>query len=154
MSTSKIHQKVINSLNRQKTIEKAIDYLRSLNFFFYEVSTVGIDFKPGHIKYSWMVRRVGKKKDLSMVVGIKMWGKKTEKIIVLVDGDHVATVRIPWADKADINFRKITIRLKFPDYLTYEERRTWRTEYHKQLNNPNRIPSEGYKKIYPDVQHI
>lgn len=151
----KIHQKVINSLGRFQTMEKCIEYLRSLNFFFYEAENVKlIPFKPGHLKYAWMVRRTNNKQDPSLVCGIRMWGKKTNKIIVLVRANHAATIRVHWKDKADINFRKIVVRLKFPDYLNYEDRRKWRTEYHKQLRNPNRKPSPWYLKIYPDVQHI
>lgn len=155
MAIQKIHQKVINSLGRFKTMEKCIEYLRSLNFFFYEAPNVKlVPLKPGHMKYAWMIRRTETKQDPSIICGIRMWGKKTDKIIVLIRGSHAATIRVDWADKADINFRKIVVKLKFPDYLNYEERRTWRTEYHKQLNNRNRIPSDWYLKILPDVQHL
>lgn len=110
--------------------------------------------KPGNLKYAWMVRRVGTKQDTSFICGIRMWGKKTDKIIVLIRGAHAATIRVDWKDKADINFRNPTIKLKFPDYLDYDERRTWRTEHHKQLRNPSRKPSESYLRILPDMQFL
>lgn len=155
MSIQKIHNKIINAAKRFQTMERTIEYLRSLNFFFYEVEAVKlIPFKPGHLKYSWLVRRSGSKQDPSLVFGIKMWGKKTDKIIVLIRGAYVETIRVDWKDKADINFRKIVVKLKFPEYLNYDERRKWRAEYQKQLKNPQREPSKWYKKILPDIQHL
>lgn len=153
---AKIHDKIIAALKRQTTMEKAIEYLRSLNFIFVEGDKDTKQYEL-HKGYSWVVREVNNKKDNTdylLMFGIKMWGKKNSKILVYKEGTHEETIRVPWKDKADINFRKIVVKLKFPDYLDYDERRKWRTEYHKQKNNPKRIPSEWYLKILPDIKFI
>lgn len=152
---AKIHDKIIAALKRQKTMEKAIELLRSLEYFFFEATTLEDMQDPLLLKYSWMVRKP-EHKDFtrSLIFGIKMWGKKNSKIIIHGPKGFVETIRVPWKDKADINFRKIVVKLKFPEYLNYDERRKWRTEYHKQKNNPKRVPSEWYLKVFPDIQFI
>lgn len=150
------YTKLLNSLEKAITIEKAIEILRCYDFRFMEVDSLKFSLemkKDWHYEYSWAVRRVDYKEwDGTFVVGIKMWGKKTSKILIYHSGKWVKTIRIAWKDKADINFRKLVISLKFPEYLNYEDRRKWRTEYHKQKKNPQRIPTEWYVKILPDVQ--
>lgn len=159
-----IHDKVIAALKRQITMEKTIEYLRTLGFCFREPFTIK-DLPERLYRYTFMIRKSGSTWDYSMIFGIKMWGKKNSKIIFVFSEQLVGnpptrkyeediTLRVPWKDKADINFRKIVVKLKFPDYLNYEERRTWRTEYHKQKNNPQRVPSEWYLKIFPDIKFI
>lgn len=153
----KIHTKIIAAVKRKQSMEKAIELLRSLNFYLHstEVNPPRVYAPKNHIKYGWMIFKVGKGFEYAgLQFGIKMWGKKSNKIIVVFEHGYVETIPMKWKDKADINFRKITVRLKFPDYLNYDERRTWRTEYHKQLRDPNRIPSENYIKILPDIQFI
>lgn len=152
----KIHTKIITALKRKQSMEKAIELLRSLNFYFQspEVNPARL-YAPHKIKYGWMIfNATGKWHWDGLQFGIKMWGKKTNKIIVAYQHGYVETIPMKWKDKSDINFRKITVRLKFPEYLNYDERRTWRTEYHKQLRDPNRIPSASYLKILPDIQFI
>lgn len=137
-------------------MEKLIEFLRSLDFFFATM-TEEIDAVQLHKKYVWMIRHKRRNPDsldLSIMVGIKMWGKKNDKVLVYHKGAWFRTLHVPWKDKADINFRKITVRLKFPDYLNYDERRKWRAQHHQQLKDPTRTPTEWYKKILPDVQFI
>lgn len=160
----KIYLKIIAGVERQQTIEKVIEWLRSYDFRFVEynsLSSMGqIEcYRPKHSKYSWMIRKgYSGKWDGTILFGIKMWGKKNSKVLVYSnhpdDLGYLKTIKKNWSDKADINFRKIVVKLKFPDYLTYEERRKWRTEYHKQKNNPNRIPTEWYLQHFSNIQFI
>lgn len=166
---TKIHDKIIAALKRQKTMEKAIELLRSLDFRFKEPFTIH-DLPERLYRYTFMVYKSKRGWDYSLIFGIKMWGKKNSKIMIVQSEtlsvwdcdenkkcrifEEDITIRIPWKDKADINFRKIVVKLKFPEYLNYDERRKWRTEYHKQKNNPKRIPSEWYLKILPDIKLI
>lgn len=152
---NKIHTRILASIQRSATMEKAINYLRELDFRFYEGFLL---FHPEclkEVKYSWMIRFVDKKNwDKTLIFGIKMWGKKNCKIIVRYEGKLFMVIRKDWKDMADINFRKITVKLKFPDYLDYEERRKWRTEYHKQLRNPTRKPTDWYQQHLPNIQFL
>lgn len=137
--------------------------MRSLDFRFFDDSLM-----PAKPKYSVMVRllhNIEKENlklkwihcegdelwDTTFMVSIKLWGKKSSKVIITYRGKHYHTLHIPWKDKADINFRKTVNRLKFPEYLNYDERRKWRTEHHKVLRDPNRPKKEWYLKILPDV---
>jgi hypothetical protein len=153
----KTHARIINNVMVQKTQEKAIEYLRSLEFEFLETEPLLAyckAFKPleKHIRYSWMIRRVRKGgMDYSLIFGLKMWGKKVESILVYSHGQYYSRMKTPWKDAADINFRKLVITLKFPDELTYDQRRKWRNEHKKVEAKKDYQPSAFYLKWKPKV---
>ena len=147
----------------QKTQEKAIEYLRTLKFEFIETEPMmgleqgrhfggGQSVKIQHEKYSWMIRKspLGPY-DITLRFGFKMWGKKNKSILVYYEGSYYSRLKTPWKDAADINFRKLVITLKFPDELTYDQRRKWRTEHKKVEAKLEYDPSAFYLKWKPKV---
>jgi len=159
-----VHEKIIRALERVPTMEKAIEYLRTYNFRFFEGSLLFAPEMEIECKYSWMLRKTGKKWDKTLMVGIKLWGKRTRKIIIILHGSQkMGSVRVvqkykvikkDWKETHDINFKRSVVTVVFPNYLDYDERRKWRTEHQKQMKNPEREPSKWYSKILSDVKFL
>lgn len=149
----KIFSRILSQITDKKTIEDTLFYLRSFNFRFIDTECFfeiypKSSIKESHAHYQFLVRYVKKGQyDFRVFFAIKMWGKKTPKIHIYHGGTFIRSVRKEWKTKIDVNFRKIIKRWKFPDGLTYEERRKWRAE-HRKVTNPRSsyIGSEWYHK--------
>lgn len=142
--------------------EKVIEYLRTFGFKFIPYRNLleitsgqnlqDIDRNPG---MTFMVRHV--KWDIwdtRLILGIKLNGKKREKITVYYKEEHWKTLTKLWKDEADINFRKTINKVIFPDFMTYDERRRWRTLNQKLKKNPEFKPGDWYYKCEPSIKWI
>lgn len=153
-----IFHKILNQVENKKCIEEAIQYLREFGFKFYMPIYFFDHFPKTEIpepynEWQFLIRKSGKKLDTRLFFIIKLYGTKRDRIIVYRDGKLIDKIRMQWKDKADINFRKIVKRWKFPDELTYDERRKWRAEQKRVL--AGRIKgSDWYWKYEPFVTEI
>lgn len=153
----KVFGRIINHLPSTKSMEAALAYIRSFGFVFMEpepfFDVVRQDsIKERHQGWQFMIRRVKKEKyDTRLFFATKLHGNKVDRLAVYYEGNHLSTLKIEWADRADINFRKLTKHWAFPDYMTYDERRVWRAEHKRVMKNPNHKPTEYYLKCKPDI---
>jgi tRNA U34 5-carboxymethylaminomethyl modifying enzyme MnmG/GidA len=157
--TERITTYVVKAAN-QELVQK---YLRSLRyeFFTFEQINLKLGKKPietQHQRYQFMARpTVNKEKviDTRLIVGIKIIGKLVDSIIIYRDYNFYMRIKKPWAKKAkNVNFKKITQKMKFPKELNYDQRKEWRREYEKLKRNPNYKPSQFFNKYKDLVTHL
>lgn len=159
-----LYGRIIGQVKRSNSQEKMMEYLRTFGFYFIESEVLmqlypDIRLKNNHERYSFMVRKINRKRDdVRLIVGVKLWGKKVDRVVIYLEQNGVTCFEsralIPWKERQDINFKKIRIKVKFPDYLTYDQRKKWRHEHEKVKKNPQYLPSKSYLKIKPDVIFI
>ena len=169
------YQKFIKELSSTKDQEALINNLRDLGYHFYSTDHLvelgfAISFADEkHEKYQWMVKRlkeakdpVNDKLDKNLIIGIKIAGKHFEKVHFYYRNPQSAelflklhsTAKIAWPEQHHINFKKMKVTLRFPQYMTYDDRRRWRTEHEKLKRNPNYKPSKLYLKYKAEVEEI
>lgn len=154
------YARIIEQLPRFSTQDKMIEYLRQFNFHFIEAKVfknenpkVKLNIKDE--KYSFMVRELEPgKNDYRLVVTVKLWGRKTERVGIYFNGKWHSRLNKIWANKEDINFKKIVIRMTFPDAMDYEERKKWRAENKKVKSKPDYQPSAFYKRWKDQVIEV
>lgn len=155
-----LYGRIVGQIKRSNNQEAVMEYLRSFGFYFVESEVLlklhpKLGIPPKHMKYSFMIRGIKKNiDDTRIIVGIKLWGDKVDRVLLYIQGDLDSRLKIPWKERQDINFKKIKIRVKFPDYLNYEERKKWRWEHAKVKKDPNYKPTAMYQKAKPDVVFI
>ena len=159
---NKLYSRLTNMIEKAQNQERIINYLREFGFKFVPYSTIiqlidslnllDIDREPN---MTFLIRNVRRNDwDSTLILGIKLNGKKRGKITVYFKQEHWRTIKMPWKDAADINFRKTINRVIFPDFMTYDERRKWRTEHGKVEKDPTRPKSEWYLKCLSGVKWI
>ena len=169
MSDNQRIELIRHLLNRADQ-DKLITELRANNFRFISsefAEELGIvigesdDTKIGvrkrlYDEYSWMVRtvRIAKdpindKYDPTVVFGIKIWGERSEKVYVYLYKKLHKRAKVDLPVKAEVN-PKNTTAVKYPTYMTYEERSKWRKEHRKVQNGAE--PSKFYERWTPDIQ--
>lgn len=159
------------AINKCKTQEKLFEFLHEYGFTFLtsdileHVDKQMFNLKEKHVKYQFLVRMVKQAKDpkndkydYRLVFGMKIVGKKVDRVKVYLWGKYDKTIEIPWADRNDINFKKVVKLLSFPDWMDYDERKRWRAEHRKWENNvaknPDYIPSIFYTKRKPYIKGL
>lgn len=165
MNQIKVNQ-LIAQASKSKNIEHYLDYLRSLNFHFMDSKPFHEAFKlsknplqwvpkPEHEKLQWMVRENSQGLCFDFVVSIKLWGYKKNKFYIYHQySNNPVKIKLKWKDADDINFKKMTKKWAFPDYLTYDERRDWRALHRKVQRNPAYSAPEWYYKVLPDIIYL
>lgn len=156
-------------LAKCKTQEKVFEFLKEYQFTFLtsdileHVDKELFELNPKHAKYQFLVRLVKEAKDpkndkfdFRLAIGMKILGKKRDRILIYQWGKYKKRVEIPWANKEDINFKKVVKLLIFPDWLSYEERKRWRAEHRKFENNIQKNPeyrgTDWYHKWKPYIK--
>jgi len=127
-----------------------IEYLRQFNFTFVEMDVFlsqypKFKFRVKDKKNSIMLRELKPGKwDARMVVTFKMWGTRNDRVGLYLQQQWVKRFTKLWKDNQDINFKKLVIKLKFPEGLNYEERKKWRYEDKKVQSKPGYKPTAFY----------
>jgi hypothetical protein len=154
---------------KAKTQEDLIKMLRESNFMFVNhdlVEDMGgtkkqISLKERHISENWqfMVRRIKEAKvpendkyDFRLVFGIKIMGERFDKVQVYLWGKWTEVIKLKWADKKKVNFKKVEILASFPEWMDYAERKKWRQENRRIEKDPTIQPSKFYLKCKPYVK--
>lgn len=147
------YSKIISNLDRFATQDKMIEYLRQFEFHFIEMDVFLQDFPKFKFKVkdrtnSIMLRQLKPGVwDARMLVTFQLWGRRTNRVGIYLQHQFVRRIEKLWKNDQDINFKKLTITLKFPEAMRdYDERKKWRAEYKKVQRNPLYQPSEFYKK--------
>lgn len=135
--------------SKAKTQEELIDLLREKWDFRFVDKTFILDYVPEDklkipedTDYQFMVRMhreakepANDKYDWRLVFGIKFIGERVSKVKVYLYGkfDKKETWELPWSKPKVHNFKKVTPIYSFPEFMTYEERKKWRSENRKFL---------------------
>lgn len=130
------------------------DFLESLDF-------EELNIKPNHLeKYQWMLylRKPAKnpksdKYDPMLVFGIQLLPEHNEKIVVYLNGEFYKSYKIKVLDKPKEVF-KTTSMMKFPDYMTHDERDKFRYELRQYQNDPERQLSKFFIRWRKWVENV
>lgn len=159
------------TLSKCKTQEKLFEFLHEYGFTYLtsdileHVDKEMFNLKEKHAKYQFLVRLVKQAKDpkndkydFRLAFGMKIIGKKVDLVKVYLWGKFHKSCDIPWANKEDINFKKVVKLLIFPQFMDYDERKRWRAEHRKWENNvtknPDYVPSQFYTKRKPYIKGL
>jgi len=160
---------VLAKAERQGTMDKALEVLRSYGFVFvsfdtlisWELTDTVMKWDKHHHRYSFMLyeKRAGLNTvrgeyDLDLILAIKLNGKKNQNIHIYEELKYVRTIKKPWKDSQGILWRKVKAGWKFPATMSYDLRKDWRKEQKKLEKNPNLKPSAFYLEWEPLVQKI
>jgi hypothetical protein len=144
------YQEVYKAIKTKLFIEDIMEYLDEINFRFIsghllkEVSSIPEEERPKKFRlgfkfpkrkeYQWMVRvlKYGKKPkndqfDFTLLIGIKWIGKKKKSILIYYKGVQRAKLVRDWRQKDNLNMKKKKVPMKFPDIMTIDERKRWRS---------------------------
>lgn len=144
-----------------KTQDEVIKFLRERHFVFLSHEFIKdfklpIPIKDKHSDYSFMVRKIKEAKDPKndkydpqLAIGIKLDKSKELTVIYLYDESSIH--KLPWAKKSDINFKSIK-PMRFPVYMTEEERNRYRVEKAKYTNNTELPKSKFFLRWSPVVE--
>lgn len=163
-----------------KTQEQVIDSLRDYKFKFIsgdiiqDMATfdenigkqIKLRQKDLDGQFQYMVRLIKEAKepmndkyDFRLVFAIKIVGERVDKIVIYLWGEYSEFIKIPWADKKKVNFKKVEKIYVFPDFMDYTDRKKWRTEHRKYLiatdngKNPDKFElSKFYLKFSPYIK--
>jgi len=110
-------------------------------------------------KYQWMVRVAKRAKDprndkfdLPLLIGISIMEKesRTDKMVIYLNGTFSKSEKLE-VPKNAMTFRQTNL-IKYPHYMTYEEREKWGIEHRLLLSNPTKSPSKFYLRWSRDVK--
>lgn len=152
VSKSKDQDQFINTLREMGFVFMTSDYLKH---FIPEA----YDIKDLHLKkYEWLIRRVKQAKDPKndkydpqILIGIKIMEERSSRCVVYTYGIAAESINLPIPEKKAMGFGKTNL-IKFPHYMTEEERLKWGTEHRFLFNSPERKPSKFYMRWQPDVK--
>lgn len=155
---------VINTATDQDVL---IDVLRASGFkfmmsdFLESLDFPNLNIKPIHLrKYQWMLylRKPSRnpksdKYDPLLVFGIQLVPEHNEKIVVYLHGEFYKSYRIKIPDKPKEVFKK-TSMMKFPEYMTPEERDKFRYELRQYQNNPEKKLTKFWNRWKQWVENV
>lgn len=143
--------------------DKFITFLRERDFVFItgehlkKLIPEGYNIKSRHLEqYEWLVRRIKEAKDpradkfdIALLLGIKILSDRSEKILLYMNGELGKNIKLEVPEKA-FNFKQTNL-IKFPHYMTHEEREKWGIEHRQLMANPAKKPSKFYVRWMKDV---
>jgi hypothetical protein len=166
---------MVQKLKKCKDQDEAIAYLKTLNYRFIttdvltELKTYKEEYKDffnlkeKHEDYQWMVNVVKEAKDpandkynFAIMVGIKIIGKKVDKVQIYLNGHYSETLPCPVAEKSKFNMKEKKKLTVFPQYMTIEERKRWRYFDRKvQTNKPlTKAEDKFYNRWADDIKKL
>jgi hypothetical protein len=108
--------------------------------------------------YEWLVKRTkiakdpkNDKFDPQILLGVKIMGERDDKVVLYTYGEKKARYAIPVPEKKALKMSKTNL-IKFPHYMTEEERLKWGFEHRSLFNTPEKKPSKFYNRWVRDVQ--
>ena len=130
----------VNALKKTKHQMQLTSYLRDFSFIFMSFETLKflelpVAIKDEHYNYSFMIRRTPEGEyDPKMVFCFKLLSKKSRAIHIYVNGNYMATWDVPFIEYGT-NFKKVKMTWKFPEQMSYDERKVWRGEHVKAIKD-------------------
>ena len=143
-----------------------IKFLRENDFVFVmtdHLESMGLPIKLKTLhkeKYQWMIRLVKRAKnpksdkyDPMLVFGISLMGERDEKLVVYLNGEYKTKFVSQIPDKPRETFKKSGM-IKFPQYMTLEERERFRIELRPLLDDPTKEFSKFFKRWMQYVENL
>lgn len=142
--------------------ETLIRFLRENGFIFVTtqyLSDMGLTYctEKEFQEYAWMVRQLKRAKDPKndkfdphLQVGFYLGKEKTDQVVVYLDGQIEEVQTIPWKKEDSYTFKKARL-VKFPVYMTQDERDRWRKEHRLLIDDPEKVASKFFLRWYKDV---
>lgn len=146
-----------------KNLDELIKYLRERNFQFVTDQWLGdkefkVSIKENHKDWQFMIRCIKEAKnplsskyDPQLIIAFKYIPKKEAGAKVYMYDKFLKTIKIDWAEKSDLNFKKLKLT-KFPPYMIQEERNRYRLEEAKYKANPELPKSKFWTRWNPAVE--
>ena len=145
--------------------DKFIQHLRGLDFVFLDSAGLKLkipetyDIKKRHLEsYQWLVRvsKVAKdprndKYDPQLIIGISIFGERSDKMVVYLYGEFKKSLNIGIPAKKAMDYTKTNL-IKYPHYMTEDERFKWGIEHRLLFNDPEKVMSKFYKRWVKDVK--
>lgn len=138
--------------------DQLISYLRDQGFVFRTwdflesmVDLTGIIIKDIHKdKFQFMLREIRKAKnpkadkyDPMLIFGIKLDDERTEKVVIYLNGEFNKSIKIALPEKPKEVYKKTTM-LKFPHFMTEDER----TKFTIELRSYESNKEKGITKFF------
>lgn len=144
-----------SALRKGKNQRKFADFLREHNFDFFHTYTleelgVKLNLLPEHQNLQIAILREGEQINPFLFYVFHLMGKRTSSIYVYINNQYFDVVHIPLAHD-NHNFRKPIAGFKFPNYMTYDERKDWRYQHLKIVANKME-PTSFYLEHKPHVK--
>lgn len=108
--------------------------------------------------YEWLIRCIklakdprADKFDPTILIGIKILSERSDKMVLYMNGEiwkEKLSLKVP---ENAIGFKKTNL-IKYPHYMTYEEREKWGIEHRALLNNPEKKKSKFYLRWEKDIK--
>lgn len=143
-----------------------IAHLRANDFKFVTTEFIksfefpGLEIKEAHENYEWMIRCIkyaknpkSDKYDPMLIYGIQLLPEPREKIIIYLNGQYKEYVKLPIPVKFAEVLKK-SILMKFPPYMTEEERDRIRLEIRQHEVQPDREFSKFFIRWYPYIENL
>jgi len=146
-----------------------IKKLRDIGFYFVvsdylpHIIPEAYNIKERHLeRYQWLIRRTKEAKDPKndkydpqILVGLQIMDDRHNKVVIYLYGELHTSWNIPVPSKKAINAKKTNL-IKYPHYMTEDERFKWGTE-HRLLHTTiksgkERKPSKFYLRWFKDVK--
>ena len=137
------------------------DFLNYFPDFKFEEKHIG---KPNHNgqypveeSYQWMVRCIKRGKDPKvdkydpqLIFGFKLLPKRKTKFVFYLFKEYKGKLSAPIPEKNALTFQSFEM-IKFPHYMTPEEREKWGKEHRIYESDPEKVKSKFYLTWLPEV---
>lgn len=147
--------------------DKFISNLREHDFVFLttehlaSLEKVTLNVKDAHAeKFQWMIRLLKRannpmndRYDPSLVFGISLMDERNEKVVIYKDQEFFKSIKVPVPEKPRETFKKSGM-VKFPHYMTQDERDKFRIETRLLQNDKKRQYSKFFKRWLPYVENL
>lgn len=155
---------IIETVNSSKNQDEFINTLRKLDYRFVNSDMLktmipeAYKIKEVHLgKYDWLIQRTREAKDprndrfdLTIIMGISIMDKRNPKIVVYLFGEFWKSFKLEVPKKNPITQRNTNL-IKYPHYMTYDEREKWGIEHRMMKLNPEKKATKFYKRWVKDV---
>lgn len=145
--------------------DKFITFLRELGYIFVTgdflkfIIPETYEIKERYLKeYQFLVKKTKEAKDPRndkfdpvLIFGIRIIEVRYERVLFFMNGKLHSKARIPVPEKKPMT-AKGTNLLRYPDYMTEEERFKFGNEHRMLFRDENRKPSKFYLRWYKDVR--
>lgn len=144
--------------------DELMKYLRENGFVFItteflELSKDNFPVKDVHKDFQWMIKRIREARnprndrfDPMLAFGVHLF-EPDEKVVVYLNGTFNKSIKVPLSSNPKEVVKKSGI-LKFPKYMTHEERDKFRVEFRILSNDEEREPSKFFIRWAKWVENL
>lgn len=83
------------------------------------------------------------KYDPQIAICFRLFGKPIDKVLIFINGEKYGKADIPYKSNVKVNLKKLEA-MKFPQFMTYDEREKFRREHRLYMEKPETEVSKFY----------